>query len=103
MLSKDVCDQVKTKLKDLPVVNSIDKTTYFGVFGNPHPKKANDWISLANLIEFSTVTASYELNSCEVMSGISLNFYYSYIMSQGAKQYYIMKIDTQPIYKKVRV
>jgi hypothetical protein len=100
-LSKSICSTIQTKLKDLPIANSIDLNTQFGVFGNPHPKKANDWISLSSVLDFSTVTSIYELNSCQVMSGISLNFYYSYIMSQGQKQYYIQKIDTSPIYKKV--
>ena len=94
---------MKDTLKDLPFSKSIDQNTQFGIFGNPHPKKQNDWIALSNAIDFAAVTSVYDLNSCEIMSGINLNFYYSYIMAQGEKQYYISKIDTHPIYKKVRV
>jgi hypothetical protein len=103
ILDEATCTGLKDQLKSLPFSDVFNFNAAFGIFGNPHVDLEDDWISSSNEIDFDAVTAVYADNYCQTMSSVQLMIYYSYVVSEEAKQFYILRISQQPMYKNVSI
>lgn len=100
-LDATTCTGIKSSLQSLPFSNAFNFNSAFGIFGNPHVEKTDDWISSSNTIDFAGISSLYVDNHCQTMTSIQVMIYYSYVVSEESKQYYILRMSQQPIYKNV--
>ena len=95
------CSRFIQIYKALLLKNSFKATTRFGIYGNANPQKAADWRPVDDFLLDADVTQNFTDGYCFAPTGLQTTFYYSYVVSEDVKQFYIQRIVQQPVFLNV--